>query len=255
MVKLGDEGRLAGDLTLETLPPSREAYDTALRAAGSTQYKTGYLPYAIIDGWQQLVKDFAIWRADRIGAERAADPADRAWLRDDMARREALTVRDLGVWSHFVGDASMPMHVSVHYSGWGEYPNPQGFTDSKTLHVRFEAAFVARNLARDQVRAAMRRDADCRCTIQQRTAAYLGRTAVQVVPLYRFEKAGAFSAATPEAKQFAVLRLAAGASELRDMVVEAWRASEDASVGYPAVKLRDIEAGRIVPTRALYGAD
>ena len=37
----------------------------ALRAAGTDEYRAGYLPYAIIDGWQQLVMDFAYWRADQ----------------------------------------------------------------------------------------------------------------------------------------------------------------------------------------------
>ena len=43
---------------------SRRDFDTALRAANgnkNTQYD-GYLPYQITDGWQQVRKDFGIWR-------------------------------------------------------------------------------------------------------------------------------------------------------------------------------------------------
>lgn len=35
----------------------------SLPEKGFTQYKAGYLPYSIIDGWQQIRKDFAYWRA------------------------------------------------------------------------------------------------------------------------------------------------------------------------------------------------
>ena len=49
-----------------------------------------------------------------------------------------LTLRDLGVWAHFVGDASQPMHVTVHYNGWGDGPNPEGFVTTAGLHAKFE---------------------------------------------------------------------------------------------------------------------
>jgi hypothetical protein len=42
-------------------------------------------------------------------------------------------------------------------------------------------------------------------------------------------------------------RMASAASELRDLVIEAWRTSADATVGYPHVKVRDVEAGKVVP--------
>ena len=31
---------------------------------GFSQYDAGYVPYAIVVGWQQIRKDFAYWRAD-----------------------------------------------------------------------------------------------------------------------------------------------------------------------------------------------
>jgi len=58
-INLDDQGRAVGGPTLAELPDTREAYDTVARGVGLTQYSAGYLPYAIIDGWQQLVKNFA----------------------------------------------------------------------------------------------------------------------------------------------------------------------------------------------------
>ena len=55
--------------------------------------------------------------------------------------------------------------------------------------------------------------------------------------------------ADPRGVDFADARLAAGASELRDMIVDAWRASAKTKVGYPGVSLRDVEAGKVDPYR------
>jgi hypothetical protein len=70
-VNLTDDAKVMGIVPLHTLPVTREGYDTALRAGGSTQYKAGYLPYSIVDGWQQIRKDFGYWRAAVKGAETA----------------------------------------------------------------------------------------------------------------------------------------------------------------------------------------
>src|SRR5262245_16215001 len=150
---LTDDGKAMGVVPLDKLPVTREADDTQLRTGGSTQYKAGYLPYSIVDGWQQIRKDFAYWRAAVKGAETASSPEERAWFEADRRLREKLTLRDIGVWSHYVADASQPMHVSVHFNGWGDYPNPIGFTNSKKIHAYFEGEFVKKNLKRDAVAA------------------------------------------------------------------------------------------------------
>ncbi len=154
-VDVSDDGKVMGVLPLDQLPVTREAYDTKLRAGGSNQYQAGYLPYSIIDGWQQLRKDFAYWRADVRGIETASSPEERAWFEADRRLREKLTLRDIGIWSHYVADASQPLHVSVHYNGWGDFPNPQGFT-TKHIHAYFEGVFVRKNLKREAVAALVR---------------------------------------------------------------------------------------------------
>jgi len=254
-IDLDDEGSVFGVLPLSRLPPTREEYDTLLRQGGYTQYKAGYLPYAIIDGWLQLRKDFAYWRADVVGARTATDPAERAWFDLDRQRREKLIVRDLGVWSHYIGDASQPMHISIHFNGWGPYPNPRGFSTSSSLHAYFEGAFVRQFVDRTAVVAAVKPYRDCGCSIEERVRAYLLATQAQVVPLYELELTGAFKNATAEGRDFVVQRLAAGASELRDMITDAWNDSPNATVGYPEKRLRDVEAGTVVLTRAMFGAD
>ncbi|HEY2662632.1 MAG TPA: hypothetical protein VGI79_23135 [Caulobacteraceae bacterium] len=121
-VDVDDDGKVLGGPALSALPATRTDYEAALRAVGAESAHAGWLPYSIIDGWQQLAKDFTYWRVLTATIPREADPRRKAWLKADLKRREALTVHDLGVWAHYVGDASQPLHVSVHYNGWGDFP-------------------------------------------------------------------------------------------------------------------------------------
>ena len=253
-VDLTDDGKVKGVVPLSKLPVTREAYDTQLRAGGFTQYKAGYLPYSIVDGWQQIRKDFAYWRAAVKGAETAASPEERAWFEADRRLREKLTVRDIGIWTHYVGDASQPLHVSVHYNGWGDYPNPGGYT-TKKIHANFEGVFVRQNLRRTDVAGSVGAYVDCKCSIEEKARTLLLASFAQVVPLYTLEKEGGFLKGDRRGIDFATGRIALGAQFARDMIYDAWLASADAPVGYPMVNVRDIESGKVRATRDLMGAD
>ncbi len=159
-VDVSDDLTILEGPQLKALPPTREAFDTALRAVGATQYKAGYLPYSIVSGFQLLAKDLAYWRVDAAGEKLGKTEAERAWYAKDRRLREAIVLHDLGVWSHFVGDGSMPLHASVHYNGWGDYPNPQGFT-LEHVHVPWENTYVHNNITQDAVAGAMAPYRDC----------------------------------------------------------------------------------------------
>jgi hypothetical protein len=74
-----------------------------------------------------------------------------------------------------------------------------------------------------------------------------------VPDVYRLEAAGGIDTASPAAKALVIERLAAGAAEMRDLIVAAWNASGDAKVGYPGVPVRDYESGKTIPSRANVG--
>jgi hypothetical protein len=249
-VDVSDDFSILGGPQLSALPATREEYDTALRAAGTNQYKAGYLPYSIVDGFQLLAKDLAYWRVDVAGQKHARTKKARAWYARDRAMRERIVLHDLGVWSHYVADGSMPFHATVHYSGWGEFPNPEAFTQAK-IHVPVENQYVHNNVRAKDIAALLPAARDCGCAITVRTAQYLLADQAEVVPLFRLEKTGAFAKRTPEGRAFIAKRLAVGAAELRDMIVAAWRLSATMSVGYPAMKVSDIEAGRVDPLENL----
>jgi hypothetical protein len=249
-VNADDAGRIYG-VPLSALPASRRDYDTALRAGGAEQYKAGFLPYNILDGYQQLVKDFALLRAYQASLKHAAQfklsKADRAGLQRLVAVRQTLTWRDLGYWAHFVEDASQPMHVSSHYNGWGEGPNPNGYVTEPGLHAKFESTFVNANVTEADVAKAIRPYRHCETTLQACVQDYLSDSLKNIETVYRLDKAGALDAATPEAKAFVVSRMAEGASMLRDMVVDAWREAGTATLGYKVkTPVADYEAGKAV---------
>jgi len=257
-VDLTDDGKVmtAGGLSIDALPRLKSEYDAALQAAGIKVDDAGYLPYAMMDAWQQLARDFGYWRVLNAMVARETDPQKLSWYRDDLARREALILRDLGELSHYVGDGSQPHHVTIHYNGWDRNtPNPEGFTTSRQTHSQFEGAFTARVSNLPAVQAAMPAPRLEGFDLKARTVEYLRGTLTQVTPFYRLEKQGGFADADPRGARFALDRLGAAAGELRDLTVLAWRAAGEQSVGWPAVKVADVEAGTADPWLAMIGED
>lgn len=254
-IDIGDDGKVAGVVDLTQLPPSREAYDTALRAVNTDQYKMGYLPYQIIDGYLQVITDFGYWRADVVGEKSGATDADKAFFAADRRLREILTLRDIGYWSHFVGDASQPLHISVHYNGWGNFPNPNHYSDSRTIHSRFESALVSATATDAGVSAHLAPYVPSTAPIEARVAAYLQASLAGVPRVYQLEAAGAIDARSPEAADFAMARIAAGSSMLRDLIADAYTASASKSIGYPTMSVKDIESGKVTLTRKMFGSD
>ncbi len=254
-IDLDDAGRALGGPTLQALPDTLLLYRTAVRAAGSDENEAGWLPYAIIDAWQQLRLDFAYWRVLAAAERRATDPGRRAWFAEDRRRREALILRDMGELSHYVGDGGQPLHLSIHHNGWApDAANPEGFTTARTTHGAFEGAFVRANIDQAALDVALRPAAET-LPIERRVPRYLGETWRQVTPFYRLERAGGLTTDVAAGHDFALGRLAAGASELRDLTVDAWRASGDAEVGWRPVRVRDVEAGTVDPYESLRGVD
>ncbi len=257
-IDMDDQARVMDQrgMSIDALPRLKSEYDAALTAAGLDVDDAGYLPYAIMDGYQQLVRDFATWRVLNAAEAREADPGKRAWYREDRLRREALILRDMGYLAHYVGDGAQPHHTTIHYNGWSrDVPNPEGFTTSRQTHGAFEGAFTARVARLDAVEAAMKAPKLDGFDLRARVPAYLKTTLAEVLPFYRLEKAGGFGEGDARGASFALNRLAAGASELRDLFILAWRDSADDEIGWPKVKVAEAEAGTADPWLAMYGDD
>nr|MEA2798083.1 hypothetical protein [Phenylobacterium sp.] len=251
---LSDDGTALGGPKLSALPITRPEYDTALRAVGQDSWKAGYLPYSIIDRYEQLAKDLAYWRVLSAAEANPAWKAHKAFFTADRRRREQHILATIGELSHFVGDGSQPLHVTVHFNGWGDFPNPNGYTTAK-IHGPFESDLVQASVTSAGVAAKMLPPKSCNCAIAKRVGDYLAATAALVVPLYELEKAGGLKPGDPRGPAFATQQIAVGASELRDLIVEAWHVSANETVGYKPVAVADVVAGKVDPYPALYGID
>ncbi len=243
---IDDSGGLNGGPKFVDLPPTREAYEKALQAAGTNSWQAGYSPYAIIDGWQQLATDFTYYRILTSAVKNEKNPARKRWYTEDLTRRQALIVRNIGVWAHYIGDGSQPLHDTWHYNGWGaKFPNPNGYTLAP-IHSPFEDRFVVDHVTIEMVRAKLPPYRDCGCDIQERTIDYLLTGNSFVEPLYKMWKEGEFDRTSPKAIDFTTMRVAAGAAELRDMVVAAWNASAKGTIGYrdTAITPAEVAAGK-----------
>jgi len=253
---IGDDGMVAGVVHLDALPRDMQAYGDALAKAGTNPYRMGYIPYTIMDGFERVRQDFAIWRVDDYLSTHAATQAARDEFAKDRALREVLTLRDIGDWGHFVGDGSQPLHITVHFNGWGNYPNPNNYT-TEHIHSPFETAFVNAYAKIADVRAAMPMvklgipdHLLSQDEIGTLVGGYLLETSKQVEPLYKLWAAQAFQHGSPDAVKFTDAQLARGASMLRQLIFLAYENSLYASFGYPEVPVRDILSGKVVPTQA-----
>ena len=243
-----------GGPALAALPTNRAGYEAALQAVGQDSWKAGYLPYSIMEAYQQLAQQFAYWRVLKAGEANPKWRAHRAWFKADRLRRERQILIVAGELGHFVGDGSQPLHVTNHFNGWGPFPNPRGYTTAH-IHGPFESDLVQAGVRQAAVGAAMAPFHDCGCPIEQRTADYLTATWHELIPLYELEKVGGIAPGDPRGTAFATARMAVGASELRDLIALAWKDSLAATVGWKPVAVSDVLAGRVDPYPALYGVD
>ena len=212
-----DNSMIGGVLSLTALPETRDSYIKALWSAAkpTDPYSVGFLPYAILEGYEQVRADFALWRL--------APAAERD-------RRASLTIHDIGIFSHFVGDGSQPLHVSVHFNGWGDYPNPQDYTDSHTFHEDYETHFVDDNVTVDDVSPLVGTPKILPDVPLGAIEHYILESNARVVPLYDLAKRGAMDATgTPATRAELVSltsdQLAAAATMLDSLIETAWRSS------------------------------
>jgi hypothetical protein len=205
-----------------TLPKRRYDYILALEAAQKAHPdmadllapgKVGFQPYITNEVWERLKAALRAYR-------------DLSAKHEDTKPVEAAILFYAGWLGHYVGDGSMPLHTSRDYNGWIEKDNPNGYTTAHTIHGQFESAFVSANIKPSDVQPLI-------SPVQPVTdewdayLAYLRHSNTLVEKVYQIDKQNGFiGAGTPEAKQFTAERLAAGASELRDLIVSAWIESD-----------------------------
>ncbi len=206
------------DMVGNQLPRRRYDFVAALYAAGLTHpnmaaelrpEKVGLQPYVTTEVYQRLK---AAMREDRGLSAQGKDTKPV----------EQLIIFYMGWLGHYVGDGSQPLHVTVNYDGWAGKENPNGYTTQHGIHAKFETAFVAANIKPADVAPLMTAPQQLSDVFDDYVA-YLRSSSRLIERTYQLEKLGGFDGAgTTDSKQFTAERLAAGASELRDLYYTAW---------------------------------
>ncbi len=199
---------------ISTLPSDRFLFLQQL-VERKGDLKTGYVPYAIIENYGRLVNAFRFWRSAKMPNDRKSAAANAVYV--------------AGVMGHYVGDASQPMHLTIHHHGWAAtVPNPQHFTTDTGIHSRYETAYVDAAMDSSSVRRNVRtpqRLANVWDSIKQ----YLSQTFMEVVPMYELEKAGEFNPDRPRARgtDFIAAELSRAGTMLAALWYTAWLESAE----------------------------
>jgi hypothetical protein len=196
--------------TITSIELDRYAFMEKVSAKKIELAKIGYLPYAIVENYGRLVNSFRQWR-------NAKTPADR-----ESARANAVYVA--GLLGHYVGDASQPMHMSIHYNGWADdTPNPKGFTKDRQLHSRYETAYVNAAITPSAVKAKVQppqRLKDVWISIKQ----HLDSGLADLNEMYELEKQGEFNPEGPQSAgtDFIATQIARASTMLASLWYTAW---------------------------------
>jgi hypothetical protein len=207
---------------ISTIEPDRYSFMEKVAEKKIGLIKIGYLPYAIIENYQKLINAFRFWR-------NAKTPQDR-----ESARANAVYVA--GVMGHYVGDGSMPMHLSVEYNGWlDSSPNHKNYTKDRGFHSRYEAAYVNAAVEIEAVRPKVQppqRLSNPWDAIKQ----HLIGGFADLEPAYELEKSGEFNPKEPRPKgtEFIVTELARASTLVGNLWYTAWLESAEPVPGQSA---------------------
>jgi hypothetical protein len=206
---------------LGPLPHNRLDFEAAVFTHGQRPETVGLQPWQTNEIWQRLKAALREYR--HLAAATPAKP-------QDLASAQQAVLFYAGWLGHYVGDGSQPLHTTINYDGWKSPSNPHNFSPAHGIHWRFEGTFVAANLGYLSSEAQKRMTPvqpvpsdPAAASIFESYVAYLRHSATQIDQVYTFDQAGGFSGnGTAVSRDFTAERLAAGASELRDLIYTAW---------------------------------
>ncbi len=207
---------------LGSLPRNRLDFEALVFAHGQRPEKIGLQPWETVEVYQRLKAAFREYRR-LSSSSRGNQFGNQSGNLNDLPAVEQAIIFYAGWLGHYVGDGSQPLHTTINYDGWTLKDNPRGFTTAHGIHSRFETQFVSANITAADVQKQMTPPQAIPGDVFDSYVAYLRHTATQIETVYAFDKAGAFdNAGTPESREFTAQRIAAGASELRDLIYTAW---------------------------------
>ena len=98
-----------------------------------TRELVGFLPWAICENYSKLKSSFSYLKAFE---ESGGTP-------DEIANAQQNILYVMGTMGHYVGDASQPLHTTIHHHGWmGE--NPHHYTTESRFHSWIDGGYLAK---------------------------------------------------------------------------------------------------------------
>ena len=195
---------------ISTIDADRYSFMEKVAAKKVNLVKIGYLPYAIIENYEKLLNAFRFWRNAKTAEDR------------ESARENAVYVA--GVLGHYVGDSTMPMHLSVEFNGWLDTsPNPKGYTKDRGFHSRYESLYVDAVINADAVRQKIQPPQHL-SNVWDAIKQNLIQSFSELEPAYDMEKAGEFNPQQPRPKgtEFITNQLARASTMLGNLWYTAW---------------------------------
>lgn len=197
----------------EKFPTINEA-----KNADQTQQLAGFLPWAITEQFGKVKSGFSYLKA-----------YVEAGTADEVANAQQNIIYAMGVLGHYVGDATQPLHTTIHHNGWLG-PNPRGYTTNTTFHRWIDGEYFIKVGLPEAARLQPRLRPARLLVDPRRNGApdALFREVVkfvfdqhkQVEPLYELEKAGKLSGEEPhglEGKAFLETQIVQAAQMLADL--------------------------------------
>jgi hypothetical protein len=197
-------------------PDKVEPYDDA-KDPNHTKEFPGFLPYAMDEHFAKLQSSFNTLRA----VEAAGDQARPGAL--EQAKENV--IYEMGILSHYVGDAAQPLHTTRHHHGWAG-DNPGGYTKDNGFHAYIDTKILElHGLTYEGLRAGIKfdRHVDARDPWTDMLA-HIQRSFDAVEPLYKLQKSGELT--KDPGKAFITERLTDGATMLAALYNAAWEAAK-----------------------------
>ncbi|HWH71203.1 MAG TPA: hypothetical protein VNT26_17585 [Candidatus Sulfotelmatobacter sp.] len=190
-----------------------------------TREVVGLLPWGIAESYAKLKSGFSYLKAYE---EEGGTP-------EEIANAQANLIYVMGVMGHLVGDASQPLHTTIHHHGWvGE--NPHQYSTNSRIHSWIDGGYLLKVGGGDLKAMEAKLHPAQLVALNGRTAkpeemfqaamTFLIEQNKMVEPLYQMDKEGQFSGqgeAGLKGKAFLEGQLTKSGQLLGDLWYSAWQ--------------------------------
>jgi hypothetical protein len=205
--------------------PDKFPEAAAGRNEDHTRGLVGLLPWGVAESYAKLKSCFSYLKTYE----------EEGGTSEEIANAQANIIYVMGVMGHMVGDASQPLHTTIHHHGWvGD--NPNHYSTSRSIHSWIDGGYMAKVGGPDMAGLRGRLRPAQPVNINGRTAKpeeifqvamlFLVEQNQFVEPLYKLDKEGKLSGdgeAGKEGKAFLEAQMLKSGQLLGDLWFSAWQ--------------------------------